>query len=52
MYYTVTYEVHSKDIPAAAHNIAIGQSIGNPNIRSEIETSANYIKPTTSYAIE
>jgi len=41
MYYTETYEVHSKDIPAAAHNIAIGQSIGNPNIRSEIETSAN-----------
>jgi len=41
MYYTVTYHVHSKDVPAAAHNIAIGQSIGNPNIRSEIETSAN-----------
>ena len=33
MYYTVTYHVHSKDIPTAAHNIAIGQSIGNPNIR-------------------
>ena len=41
MYYTVTYEVQSKDIPDAAHNIAIGQSIGNPNVRSEIENSAN-----------
>ena len=41
MYYTVTYEVTSDDVPAAAHNIAIGQSIGNPNIRSEIETSQN-----------
>lgn len=41
MHYTVTYHVHSKDIAAAAHNIAIGQSIGNPNIRSEIETSTN-----------
>lgn len=41
MYYTVTYKVQSKDIPLAAHNIAIGQSIGNPNIRSEIEASSN-----------
>jgi len=41
MYYTVTFEVQADDIPAAAHNIAIGQSIGNPNIRSEIETSQN-----------
>jgi ribulose-bisphosphate carboxylase large chain len=41
MYYTVTYKVKSKDIPLAAHNIAIGQSIGNPNVRSEIENSAN-----------
>lgn len=41
MYYTVTYEVEGPDIAAAAHNIAIGQSIGNPNIRSEIEMSAN-----------
>ena len=41
MYYTVTYEVTSDDVPAAAHHIAIGQSIGNPNIRSEIETSQN-----------
>ena len=40
-HYTVTYEVESKDIPLAAHNIAIGQSIGNPNIRSEIEMSSN-----------
>jgi ribulose-bisphosphate carboxylase large chain len=40
-HYTVTYEVESKDIPLAAHNIAIGQSIGNPNIRSEIEMSPN-----------
>lgn len=40
-YYTVTYEVHSNDIPRAAHEIAIGQSIGNPNIRSEIEMSDN-----------
>ena len=41
MYYTVTFEVQADDIAAAAHNIAIGQSIGNPNIRSEIETSQN-----------
>ena len=41
MYYTVTFEVEADDIAAAAHNIAIGQSIGNPNIRSEIENSAN-----------
>jgi len=46
MYYTVTYKVSGStrfgaDIAEAAHNIAIGQSIGNPNIRSEIETSDN-----------
>ena len=40
-HYTVTYELDGPDIAAAAHNLAIGQSIGNPNIRSEIETSAN-----------
>lgn len=40
-YYTVTYEVDGPDIADAAHNIAIGQSIGNPNIRSEIETADN-----------
>ena len=27
-YYTVTYEVDGPDIADAAHNIAIGQSIG------------------------
>ena len=41
MHYTVTYEVDGPDIPKAAWNIAIGQSIGNPNIRNEIETSPN-----------
>ena len=41
MYYTVTFKVEAENIAAAAHNIAIGQSIGNPNIRSEIENSAN-----------
>ena len=40
-YYTVTYEVKSDDIPKAAHEIAVGQSIGNPNVRSEIEMSDN-----------
>ena len=40
-YYTVTYEVKSSDIPKAAHEIAVGQSIGNPNVRSEIEMSKN-----------
>ena len=40
-YYTVTYEVEGPDIADAAHNIAIGQSIGNPNIRSEIESAQN-----------
>jgi len=40
-YYTVTYEVEGDDIAKVAHNIAIGQSIGNPNIRSEIEMSEN-----------
>ena len=40
-YYTVTYEVEAPDIADAAHNIAIGQSIGNPNIRSEIESAQN-----------
>tara|TARA_B100000513_G_scaffold103602_1_gene44486 strand:- start:462 stop:1601 length:1140 start_codon:yes stop_codon:yes gene_type:complete len=39
--YTVTYEVDGPDIPKIAHEIAIGQSIGNPNIRSEIENSQN-----------
>lgn len=39
--YIVTYEVDGPDIPKIAHEIAIGQSIGNPNIRSEIENSAN-----------
>lgn len=41
MYYRVTYEIESDDIPLAAHNIAIGQSIGNPNVRSEIEMADN-----------
>ena len=41
-YYTVTYEVEGPDIADAAHNIAIGQSIGNPNIRSEIENATKY----------
>ena len=39
--YIVTYEVDGADIPKIAHEIAIGQSIGNPNIRSEIETADN-----------
>ena len=39
--YHVTYEVDGPDIPKIAHEIAIGQSIGNPNIRSEIENSDN-----------
>lgn len=39
--YTVTYEVDGPDIAKIAHEIAIGQSIGNPNIRSEIETAPN-----------
>ena len=41
MHYTVTYEVDGPDIQKAAWNIAIGQSIGNPNIRNEIENSPN-----------
>ncbi len=40
-YYTVTYKVKSEDIVKAAREIAIGQSIGNPNVRSEIEMSDN-----------
>ena len=40
-HYTVTYELDGPDIAKAAWNLAIGQSIGNPNIRNEIETSAN-----------
>jgi len=40
-YYTVIYEVDGPDIQKAASNIEIGQSIGNPNIRSEIETAQN-----------
>ncbi len=39
--YIVTYEVDGPDIQKIAHEIAIGQSIGNPNIRSEIETADN-----------
>ncbi len=39
--YTVTYEVDGPDIPKIANEIAIGQSIGNPNIRSEIENASN-----------
>jgi len=41
VHYRVTYEIESDDIPLAAHNIAIGQSIGNPNVRSEIEMADN-----------
>jgi ribulose-bisphosphate carboxylase large chain len=41
MHYTVTYLVEAPDIQKAAWNIAIGQSIGNPNIRNEIETADN-----------
>ena len=46
--YTVTYEVDGPDIPKIAHEIAIGQSIGNPNIRSEIEKTLNLINSTLS----
>jgi ribulose-bisphosphate carboxylase large chain len=48
-YYKVKYEVAGTphyldglhDFEGIAHNIAIGQSIGNPNVRSEIENSKN-----------
>jgi len=33
------YKVKSRDMQAAAHAIAIGQSIGNPNIRNEYENN-------------
>lgn len=35
--YRVTYQVDSKDIPKAADAIVLGQSIGNPNVRSSYE---------------
>ncbi len=39
MYTTVVYQVKSKDVKAAAHAIAIGQSIGNPTIRNGYENN-------------
>ena len=35
--YKVTYKIDSDNIEAAAHAIAIGQSIGNPSIRTEYD---------------
>ncbi len=35
--YRVTYHVESPDIPRAADAIALGQSIGNPDIRNDYE---------------
>jgi ribulose 1,5-bisphosphate carboxylase large subunit-like protein len=42
--YRVTYHVESTDIPKAAEAIVIGQSVGNPNIRSSYETAAGIIQ--------
>ena len=50
--YHVTYEVDGPDIPKIAHEIAIGQSIGNPNIRSEIENSDNISDNSDSVNID
>ena len=33
-YYTVTFKVKSENIVKAVREIAIGQSFGNPNVRS------------------
>jgi len=38
-YYIATYEIHSSSsLKDAAWNLAIGQSVGNPNVRNEWET--------------
>lgn len=39
MYYVATYEMESKtNLHEAAWNLAIGQSVGNPNVRNKWET--------------
>jgi hypothetical protein len=39
LYYIATYEITSStNLKDAAWNLAIGQSVGNPNIRNEWET--------------
>lgn len=37
-YYYATYKLTSKDLPKAANALAVGQSVGNPSVRSEFET--------------
>ena len=38
-YFVVTYKIESdKNLKEAAWNIAIGQSVGNPNVRNRWET--------------
>jgi ribulose 1,5-bisphosphate carboxylase large subunit-like protein len=38
-YFIATYDMHSsKNLKEAAWNLAIGQSVGNPNVRNEWET--------------
>ena len=41
MMYKVTYKIDSDNIEAAAHAIAIGQSIGNPSIRTEYDNHSH-----------
>lgn len=37
-YYYATYKVTSKDLVKAVDALAVGQSVGNPSVRSEFET--------------
>ena len=47
--YKVTYKIDSDNIEAAAHAIAIGQSIGNPSIKTEYD---NYSHAAEILSIE
>ena len=49
--YIVTYKVQSKNLDKAAEAIAIGQSIGNPSIRSSLEIT-NSINESKAVILE
>ena len=38
-YFTATYKLKGNDLQRAAFGLAVGQSVGNPSVRNEYETS-------------
>lgn len=44
-YITATYKIKAKDIKKAAHDIAYGQSIGNPDIRTPYDKKLEHLIP-------